>query len=289
MRSANSGKRRVFPMLRVKQAITCAGTMFVAPIACAAGITPQAGLGPMFIWMHGYGAEKGQGTAMPVTLAACTGFLAGAAFRMARMPVTGLHYHPTVFLRILAIFVGVTLGAMAALKPASLVQRAVPRRLLLLTGVALGVFCVANAGHTADVGVSIRLHVLHGGLSLIGLAAAAGALTQVTGLSSGTVLFPLLYFFTNMSAIECSMLGIGSVALASILPALGYSSKGWVEKSFSGPASLAAFVVCMACGFRAGDASDRLIMLLYALLAMFFAAREMSAATAPTVSKAPDI
>jgi hypothetical protein len=288
MRSANYGKKRVFPMLRVKQALTCIGVAFAAPLFCLAGITPQAALGTMFRWMHGYGSEKGQGTAMPVTLASCIGLLAGCIARLSGSHGATLQYHPSLFSRLFAVFMGVTLGAVATVKLAGAMQRVIPRRLLLFAGVMMGVLCVANAGHTADA-VSIRIHVFDGLLPLMGVAAIAGAATQITGVASGTFLFPALYFFSQMSGIECSLICCGAVALASLLPMIGYAGKGWIEKSFSGPASFTAMAVCMVAGYRAGMMPDRLSLLLFAFAAMYSAAREMANLPNQTISSAPDL
>ncbi len=281
--------KRVFPMQRIKRTITSVGTAFIVPLSCLAGITPQAGLGTMMSWMHGFAPDKGQGTAMPATLAACFAFGAGAAARVLTLHTGKIGYHPSDFALALGVFVAVTLGALFVLKVAASLQHRLPRRPVLFIGVILGVFAASAATHSADVSGSVKIYELHGPLQILLAAVAAGALTQITGLASGTLLVPALFFLTRLSAVESVLISTLVVGLASILPNMGYARKGLTEVEYARPAAWTAVIVGVPTGYYAGGFNDRLVLLTYAVMAMFFAAREIAKVAVQAAPTGPDL
>lgn len=290
--------RRRLDVARIKLVVVSLGGAFSALLSAFTGITPQASFAPMLGWMLGFSREKSQATAMRATAGTAIACVIGAIWRASVTAVIAPvaagteraaapssvvpHGMP---LKVLELFVGATVGAVLFAKAVPRPGQANLRRALLFVGVCIGVYVGAEGAHFT--GASYRQQVTNLSFIYLLLGIASGALSQVSGLASGIILVPGLYFVAGLSAHQSILVSLTVIGLAALLPAWSYSRRGAGDSQYGS----AGMVGGIACGFVAGAIltlmSERLLLLLFALLAMFLSAREISRLALDPPSPAP--
>jgi uncharacterized membrane protein YfcA len=274
--------------VRIKLVIVALGAGVAALIASFTGISPQAAFAPMLGWMLGFSASKSQATAMRVTAGTAIACAAGALWyssvsvvikpsteaRLSQIKVA--HLDPAFFaLNVVMLFIGATVGAVLAAKLAPKPNMIALRRIFLFTGVCIGVYVAAEGAHF-NVAAGDRIPLVHGAGAMLFLGVVSGSLTQVLGLASGVILVPSLFYFAGLPMQQAVLVSITVIALAALLPAWSYNRRGLADMQYSG----AGMIGGMLCGFVGGallvGTSTRLLLILFAIMAMFFSAREIS-------------
>ncbi len=270
-RNRNSRTKRRFPLTAVKTVIVALGACLVVLTGCLSGITPQISLQYMYVWMLGVTSDKARANAMLTNAVSCLSFgtavlahpllgLKGGAFR----PVS----HPP---GVLVLFIGSTVGAILVSGVARSITSMNVRRSFQFVGVCAGIYILMDANHFV---ASPHLQLSY--VLLLALSLVSGALTQVTGLASGTVLVLLLYAVGRQPIVECIVESIMVIGLASVLPAISCWRKGLCDARYSLAGAIGGVVAATSMLAILPGLKERTLLLCFAFMTMFHAAREIS-------------
>lgn len=275
----NTGRirpRRSLNQTRIKANIVFVAAVVTSLVAGVTGLGPQLAFAPMLIWMLGFGAEKAQGTALRFAVIASVAAVVGGRIAPVPPSAAAARLPLTLFLANgFCLFVGATIGALilAALipKPADTSRR----RLGALLGIALMLFVVVQTAHQSGW-TNPHLAAWKTLPLLFGLALVCGALTQALALPGGMLIVAALYYFGGLAPGECVTLSLFVVALAALLPASGYAKRGLVDDTYGWPAALGGLLGGAVGGLVRVHVADPVILLAYAVVAMFLLARELA-------------
>lgn len=293
-RASGSGKRRRLDIGKIKLVIVTLVATITAFCSGLTGVTGQVAFAPMLTWMLGFGAEKAQGTALRFTAAAACACVLGVWIRG---PISyhapGLEVALTysalpsgVIWRALLLFFGATLGAIGAKSltpPAEAIGR---RRVFQGAGICIGIYMAAQAAHLTGEGTAQLYHWRHP-LAYFAMGLVAGGLTQALGLASGVLVVPTLYYFGGCDFRQSVLLSLIVIGIAALLPAWSYGRRGLVDTRYGIVSIVGALVGGMGAGYLLPGIAERVQILLFALFAMFFSAREIARLAAEGLSQPP--
>ena len=294
--SAGARRRRRFPLAEIKLVIVAIGAAVAAALGCLSGITSQAAFTPMLSWMLGFSVDKARATAMSVTAAIAASCVLSAVVASGNhLPhnptsvalATSLQLPGAFVSTVLLIFLGATIGALFTVRLVPKPDQIVTRRAFQFVGVCVGIYVVAEANH---LGTSSTAHLFHlsGPFISLVIGLATGAATQVLGLASGTLLVPALYYVAPYSPGQAVLISTAVIGLASLLPAYSYARSGRWDGRYAAAGLTGGVLVGIVVGSRLLLVSPRVVLMMFALLAMFFSAREISRiALEQTVSDTP--
>ncbi len=275
----------------IKSLIVLVSAALAGAGSAVTGIGAHLGFAPMLTWMFGYSPEKAQGTALRFSLAAALGAI--LTFCLLQRQVS-IH-----LIRGLLLVIGATIGAVLAApitpKPAA------TGVLRTLQGIAILVtlFTITEATHlTAVTRSDVHYANWSAWWQLLLLGLAVGAVTQGARLTGGTLLVPALYFLTAapdgahglrpLAASEAVIEALIVVSLASILPAVGYAQRQLVDTTYLTAAMVGGVAGGVFGGWLLTILLERSILLFFAVVAMFFAAREIYRLAFSPPPPAPD-
>jgi len=279
----------------IKSVIVALSAIFTAIGSAVTGLGAHLAFGPMLTWMFGYGADKAQGTALRFSIVAALTTVISYFVIVASAHHAGSGYSTALeraeillhLMRGLFLLIGSTIGAI-------LTARFTPKptatgllRALQSVGVIVAIFTVTEALHlTAVTRSNTHYAQLSAWWQILLLGLAVGAVTQITRLAAGTLMIPALYFLT---AVPNSVLGLRPltpaeaviealivVLLAALLPAWGYSQRKLVDGTYLFPATLGALVGGAIGAMLLNNLQERAVLMLFGLVAMFFAGREIA-------------
>ena len=275
-----SRRRRKLNQPLIKSVIVLFASAITAVGSAATGIGAHLAFAPMLTWMFGYSPEKAQGTALRFSFAAivATGITYFA-----------LHGQPLPHLgRGLLLVIGATLGALAAAPVTPKPTATGVRRALHGIAILVALFTVTEATHlTAVTRTEAHLAQWSSWWQLLLLGLVAGALTQAARLTGGTLLVPALFFLTAvpdrisatgirpLTASEAVIDALIVVLYASLLPAWGYAQRRLVDSTYLTPAIFGGVAGGALGGWLLTQLAERSILILFGIVAMFFAAREI--------------
>lgn len=269
-RSSGGRRRKPLNLTLIKSVIVMLVGGVNAIVSALSGLGANASFAPMLRWMLGFSEEKAYASAMRYALSASTATIV-TAIAVGKAP-------PHFLLNGLALMFGATLGAVLAAKPA-VVPAIAGRRVVFQTiGVAVSVFVVVQ---TARMNIWQDATYAHWNAAwmLVCIGIVIGAMTQFMALASGILLVPALYYLASFSPPQAMLLSLLVVALASILPAFVHAGKGMVEGTYS-PWAMAGGAVGGFIGALAlAKAPDRLLLYVFAVVAMLLCARELARAS----------
>jgi len=293
MRSKQSGPNferppRQLNVVRIKLVVVSLGAGLAALISSFTGITPQVSFAPMIGWMLGFSPAKSQASAMRVTAATAIACVAGAVWRSSLRAIVSpgadarlsqinvAHAAPSVFFQsVAAIFVGATAGAVLSVKAVPRPGMIALRRAFLFLGVCIGIYVASEGSHYSSLTGNTNPR-FQGAIALLLLGFVSGALTQVSGLASGIILVPLLYFAAGLTIQQSILVSLTVVGLAAMLPAWSYHRRGLGDLQYSAAGMIGGIAIGFVGGAILVSISTRLLLLLFALMSMFFSAREIS-------------
>ena len=255
----------------IKATIVFVVGLITAIVGGLTGLGTQVAFAPMLSWMLGFTLEKAQATAMRFAAIAAAAAMVGALVAGA----TPANY----LAQGVVLFIGAVIGAIIAAPISRRLQTISGRRFTQTTGIVLMMAVIIRCGRlgTFDLPYVAQWN----SLSLLGLIGiAVGAVTQTLTMPSGALLIPALYVFGAFPPGQAVSLSLLVVALASVLPAITYSSRGLADDRYLLPTTLAA-ALGGALGGRLLPADTNLIrhkvlIMAAAAIAMFFCARELA-------------
>jgi uncharacterized membrane protein YfcA len=258
----------------------------------------------MLVWTLGFTPDKARATAMRATAGSAIAAVLGVVWRCS-LPAAEyggpiphsedniIHFAPQGYgWMVPALFVGATIGAILCAKATPKPDQLSLRRAYLFVGVCIGVYVAAEAVHFSTASAA-RTVLVHGVGEFLLLGAISGALTQVLSLSSGVLLMPALYYFAGLSAQQSAIISLAVIGLAALLPAWSYTRRGLHDKEYGSAAIIGGMIFAFVAGGYLVTAPARLVLMMFALVAMFFSAREISRialeSTVPTPPRGPDL
>lgn len=260
-------RRKQLNLPLIKSWIVFGVGLITAVGSALTGLGAQVAFAPMLTWMLGFAADKALATALRYGMATAFAAVIGAFVA---------HVAPSAFLgRGLLLAVSATIGAYfitpLAMKPGVRAQY----RLFQSIGVAITLFTIVQTSHLSAWDVPhFAAWQSFGPLAVLGLA--VGALTQVLGLASGTLLVPTLYFLAGFSAKGAVALSLLVVALASALPAWSYTKRGLADLTYGNWAVLGGLVGGFGGGLLLSVVPERVVLYLFAVVAMLLCGRELA-------------
>ncbi|HLJ54756.1 MAG TPA: TSUP family transporter [Chthonomonadaceae bacterium] len=306
-------RRRKLNQPLIKSIIVAAAAGIAAIGSAITGIAAHLGFAPMLTWMFGYSAEKAQGTALRFTIAASLGAIVAYALfcdaaRHAAAAAAGAlvasrigHFLALHGTRGLLLSIGATIGAILA---APLTPKPTATGLLrALQGIAIAatLFTGTEALHlTAITRSTVHYALWSSWWQLVLLALAVGAITQAARLTAGTLLVPALFFLTAvpdvggvrpLEASEAVVEALVVVLLVSLLPAWTYVQRGIADRTYMAPALVGGLLGGFYGGWLLAMLVERAILGVFAVVGMYFAAREIFrlATASPDAPDAPPI
>ncbi len=270
----------------IKHAVVLTLGALTAMVSALTGLGAQAAFAPMLTWMFGYAADKAQATAMQFGWAAAVAAVAMLAFRShAQLSSTAnwLKILPDGYVwKGVILFLGATVGAALAARLASGPPPA--RRLqwshTLTIGLMLAVLAQATRFSWLDAPHAV---LSRSPLDLLLIAVSMGALTQAMGLAGGVLAVPALYYIGGFAAQQAIALSLLVIALASLLPVLGYARRGLVDPVYGRIATVGGLAGGALGGFlltyfARTPGTQSVLICLFAAVAMFLSARELARA-----------
>ncbi|HZP81993.1 MAG TPA: TSUP family transporter [Chthonomonadaceae bacterium] len=265
--SPQTRRRKPLNLTAIKSGIVFCVALVTAVGSALSGLGAQVAFAPMLTWMLGFAADKALATAL--RYAAFTAFAAVVGAFVAK--VTPTAFVQRGLLLVIAATAGAILAAPFSVKPGMVAQR----RLFQSLGVLLTLFTIVHTARLTAWDVP-HFAVWNSSLALAGLGFVVGALTQVMGLASGTLLIPALTFLAAFKAKEAVALSLLVVALASALPAWSYARRGLADATYGNWAVLGGIVGGFAGGLLLAKVTDSFVLLFFAVIAMFLCGRELA-------------
>jgi len=275
--------RRKLNLTRIKSFIVLVVGSVTAVVSGLSGLGAQVAFAPMLTWMLGFSAEKAQATALRYAACAAAAAVAGAFWAQSlgvapppsipgstRLPVLP----PLIWAYGALLFVSATVGAMLArpLTPSGTLFRW--KQTFQTIGVGIGLYVLIEVSHRTILNAHIPGLAGWGKVLLIGLG--TGALTQFLGLASGVLLVPVLYYLGGYTALQAAAQSLLVVTLASLLPAWTYTRRGLVDPVYGGVTVVGGLLGGFGGGLLLARAPERLVLTLFAVIAMFLSARELA-------------
>lgn len=260
-------RRKPLNIPAIKSVIVFCVALVTAVGSALSGLGAQVAFAPMLTWMLGFAADKALATALRYAMFTAFAAVVGAFV----VKVTPPAFVQRGLLLVIAATVGAILAAPLSVKPGMVGQR----RLFQSVGVLITLFTIVHTTRLTAWDVP-HFAVWNSGLALVGLGFVIGALTQVMGLASGTLLIPALTFLAAFKAKEAVALSLLVVALASALPAWSYARRGLADSTFGNWAVLGGIVGGFAGGLLLAQVSDNFVLIFFAVVAMFLCGRELA-------------
>ncbi|MCS6777228.1 MAG: sulfite exporter TauE/SafE family protein [Chloroherpetonaceae bacterium] len=267
-REAFRGPAREQTFTRIKTAVVFLAGTVTAVSMSVTGIGAQVAMAPMLSWMLGFKPDKAQAIATRYALFVSSGAVIGILMR---------NIEPDAyFLRGLILMLCATLGAMLAAPLAPRPDMLARRQLLQTIGMGVALFTLLQALRISALHPSIALAQWDQlwQLGLIGLA--TGTLTQAMGLASGILMVPGVYFVSGLSVHHSVALSTYVILLALPLPVYSYARQGLTASEYSNPAALGGVLGGLTGGYLLGSIPEKGVLIVFALMAMFFCAREVA-------------
>jgi uncharacterized membrane protein YfcA len=299
------GRRRKLNQPLIKSAIVFAAAIVTAIGSAVTGIGAHLAFAPMLTWMFGYGPDKAQGTALRFSLTAAAAAVVtflwidlhsqhlGSGY-----PLGAVQEDPTLLVNAVLLVIGGTVGALAAAPMTPRPTSTAVLRALQAIAIVVGVFTATEAAHISPLTRS-DVHYAHWSAwwQILLLGIAVGAVTQIARLAVGTLLVPALFFFTALpqplgqrpiTAAEAVVEALMAVALAGVLPALAYTTRQLVDRTYLRSATVGGLVGGAIGGWLLTLLLERSILVFFAVFAMFLAAREIARLAADSHAPPPD-
>lgn len=270
-RQRNLRSRRKLDLTRIKIVIVFVVGYLTALGSALTGLGAQVAFAPMLSWMLGFSADKALATAMRYAVIVALGVVVGVFGANAVPPQYLLHGVILMF--------SATVGAIFASPFSPKPEMQIRRQFMQTLGIAVTLFTLMQAIRI-DAFNPLPPHQGWNALWQVGLIGlTAGALTQATGLAGGVLLIPALVFLAGFHVTHALALSSLVILLASVLPAWSYSRKGLVDLTYGNPAAIAGFLGGLTGGFFLMRLSNKGGLMLFAVVAMFLCAREVSRIT----------
>ncbi|HZT41821.1 MAG TPA: sulfite exporter TauE/SafE family protein [Chthonomonadaceae bacterium] len=270
-------RRRKLDLSRIKAYIVFVVGVVTALGSGLSGLGAQVAFAPMLTWMLGFKTEKAQATALRYAAFVSAAAVAGAFFAQTLGHKTSLNppvMPAAVWFYGVLLFLTATLGAVIArpLTPSPAMSRW--KQTFQTIGVGIGLFVLINISHQTLLNAHVPDMAGWPRIALIGLG--AGVLTQILGLASGVLLVPALYYLGGYSAQQAVAQSLMVVTLASLLPAWTYARRGLVDPVYGNAIILGGVIGGFAGGMLLAHTPEKIVLSLFALIAMFLSARELS-------------
>ena len=275
---ARRKKRKPLNISLIKSAIVLVIGFLTAVGSAVTGLGAQVAFAPMLSWMLGFTAEKALAAALRYAVITSLGVVVSAFVQ---------HQTPSgLLLRGFMLFFGATIGAVLTAKLSPKPQETTKRSLYLSIGMFLTMLVIIQTTRQSWLD-SPHFATWNTPLALLALGGVVGMLTQAMGLASGILLFPALYYLGGFSAHYTVLLSLLVVALASLLPSWSYAQKGLVDTSFGNTALVGGLLGGLAGGWILTRVPEKGILYLFAVIAMFLCAKEMSRLSEAKPPQAP--
>ncbi len=256
--------------------VTVAGAIN-ALVSTLTGFGAHVSFSPMLTWMLGFNAEKAQASALNYAVfASAIGFFVTAMIQKNMGMLAG---------RGSLLFVGATVGAIAFRQFAPKPEDVNRRRLMQTLGLFLAIFVgrqIPLLSKLTESSIHFALYDQWWQLALIGVA--VGAITQISGLVSGAVIFPAIWMLTGVTEkgilrgsnpYETVGVCLFVVFLASLLPAWGYYQKGIADRVYANASFAGALIGGVIGGVTLTNLMDKTIATLFTIFSMLLVGREL--------------
>lgn len=240
----------------------------VAVGSAITGIGAQVAAAPMIHFLLGYSPEKSMGTALAFAL-----FTAGAAAIGIWQGGVRLDFTLALLLTI-----GATIGTMLVARPAADPRKANLRRAgqslaILLSLYVIGEVFRQRVGGPTPVPITFFRDYPATGALILGTL--AGALSHLLHIANGVLLVPALIYFLHRPVAEAMGTSLIVITLASILPAVSYSSRELVDRRMGPWMAGGGMIGGLAGGFwlaRMAESGSLLPLIAFGFVAMFLSA-----------------
>src|SRR5579862_2562875 len=212
-RSDRPRRPRSLNVTLIKRCIVFMVGCATAFASAVTGLGAQVAFAPMLTWMLGFKADKAQASGLVFACLAAVFGVGGA--------LVGQSTPPEYWQRGVLLFVGAVLGALMAGRFAPITPSLAWKRWSFRFGIILCLFVVVRIGRLSRFD-NPELALWQSGIDVGLIAVAVGAATRTLGLPSGLLMVPALYLFCAFTPSESISLSLLVIALASILPAIGY-------------------------------------------------------------------
>jgi uncharacterized protein len=269
--------RRTFDLTRAKIIIVFFTGLITAIGSAITGLAAQTAFAPMLSWMLGFAPDKALATALRYAVFVALGVVVG---------VFGAQAAPPQFLlQGVILMLSATVGAIIASPLSPKPERQAQRQFLQSVGILVTFFTLTQAMRISDLNPLTPFAAWNTlwQIGLIGLG--VGAVTQATGLAGGTLLIPALTLLAGFRPNHAIALSSLVILLASALPVWSYSKKGLVDLTYGNPAAIGGFLGGLGGGLLLMRLPEKAALILFAVTAMFFCAREVARITLERSSK----
>jgi uncharacterized membrane protein YfcA len=269
--------RRTFDLTRAKIVIVFFTGLLTAIGSAVTGLAAQTAFAPMLSWMLGFSHEKALATALRYAVFVALGVVIGV-FGAQAAP-------PQYLLQGLILMLCATVGAVIASPLSPRPEMQARRQFLQTIGIFVTFLTLTQAMRISELNplTPFASWNMLWQIGLLGLG--VGAVTQATGLAGGTLLVPVLTFLAGFRPNYAIALSSLVILLASALPAWSYNKKGLVDLAYGNPAAIGGFLGGLGGGLLLMRLPEKLALILFAVTAMFFCAREVARITLERSSK----
>ncbi len=272
MSQNNSGnpsgrRRRTLDISRIKVVIVVISAAVVGLLSSLAGLGAHLAYTPALEWMLGFKTEKAHATAMRYALAASLTTVIGYA--VGHYVVLYLMYYG------LLLFAGATVGALFSAQLVKTSPDSPSRSVFQALAMFLCVFIIVRTVRMTAFDLPYYFHWT-GGIRLVAAGAVIGALSQLTGITTGVLLYPCLHYLFGLTAHDTVITALIVVVLAAILPTWSYGKQGLIDAQYGGTALVGGIIGGIITFTIIPNISDKYLLIIFSLLSMFLCAREIA-------------
>lgn len=217
------GRRKKLNVPLIKGVIMMGLGAFFGMLSALTGISPLIAAVPMIVFLLGFQPARAQGTALAYSLCAAIGGAAGARAGGAT---------PDFVVGLIVAF-GATLGAVLVGKAATGPRAKYLMRIGQSLAIILAIYVLGEAlrhriGGPRALTLDFLIQNRAIGAFIIGIA--VGAVAQLFQVTTGIFLVPALVYLAARPLPEAISTSLVVVAVASLLPTLGYAAKQAIDK-----------------------------------------------------------
>ncbi len=273
-------RRRTLDITRIKVVVVVLTGAIVGLLSSLAGQGSQLAFSPALSWMLGFKTEKAHATAMRYALAAALTAVIGF----------GIKNHVIVYLLQYGVllFAGATFGALISAALVKTDTEAPSRSIFQAAAMFLCVFVLVRTVRLTPFDQPYFTH-WHSSLAFLGTGFVVGAISQLTGIASGILLYPALIYLFALTARDAVITSLIVVALAGILPSWSYSKRGLIDAQYGGAALAGGLAGGVITSIVIPNISEKMLLILFSLFSMFLCAREMARISSSTKSQSNNL